>query len=34
MQNQILLLVIYAENQLVLMICNELEDNKKYKWRL
>jgi len=31
MQNKILLLVIYAENQLVLMISNEWEDNKNYK---
>jgi len=34
MQNHMLLLVIYAEYQLVLMICNEWEDNKNYKWRL
>jgi len=34
MQNQILLLVIYDENQLVLMICTEWEGNKNFKWRL
>jgi len=32
MQNQILLLVIYAENQLVLMICTEWEGTKNFKW--